>query len=195
MSFLGLMKNVNGDPCSTEANGMPSDDCIFIVDGPSSLSSSVMSVPYFPGTDHWSDKSEDGIYQCDLPTKHNTMCNGQSVSDVVRQSPDFAGYQPDITEELDTTPKFTILQPGSLSGSFVFVLDYSGSMFGNTERSTFTLFIEHTLAHASSSEEERVPREYIRDRANPVEMYRSGLKTYNTFGFSRESLRVSSIHS
>ena len=110
MSFLGLMKNVNGDPCSTEANGMPSDDCIFIVDGPSSLNSSVMSVPYFPGIDHWSDKTEEGFYQCDLPTKHNTMCNGKSVSDVVRQSPDFAGYQPDITEDLDTTPKFTILQ-------------------------------------------------------------------------------------
>ena len=43
-------------------------------------------------------------------------------------------YQPDITEDTDTTPNFTILQPGSLSESFVFVLDYSGSMFGNTER-------------------------------------------------------------
>ena len=128
------MESINGGSCTTNSDGMPADDCIFIVDGPSSLKSSVMSVPYFAGNDQWCDLIEERIHHSDIPTKHNTMCDGQSVFEVVRQSPDFDGYQPEITEEVNTTPNFTILQPQSLSESFVFVLDFSGSMFESTER-------------------------------------------------------------
>ena len=128
------MESINGGSCTTNSDGMPADDCIFIVDGPSSLKSSVMSVPYFAGNDQWCDLIEERIHHSDIPTKHNTMCDGQSVFEVVRQSSDFDGYQPDINEEVNTTPNFTILQPQSLSESFVFVLDFSGSMFEDTAR-------------------------------------------------------------
>ena len=95
------MESINGGSCTTNSDGMPADDCIFIVDGPSSLKSSVMSVPYFAGNDQWCDLTEERIHHSDIPTKHNNMCDGQSVFEVVRQSPDFDGYQPEITEEVN----------------------------------------------------------------------------------------------
>ena len=44
------METVAGGTCETDANsGMPADDCIYVVDGPAELKSSVMAIPYFPG--------------------------------------------------------------------------------------------------------------------------------------------------
>ena len=45
---------------------------------------------------------------------------------VIRQSPDFTGFTPLNTSAAQ--PVFTILQPRSLTESFVFTFDYSGSM-------------------------------------------------------------------
>ena len=139
------MESINGGSCTTNSDGMPADDCIFIVDGPSSLKSSVMSVPYFAGNDQWCDLIEERIHHSDIPTKHNTMCDGQSVFEVVRQSSDFDGYQPDITEEVNTTPQFTILQPQSLSETFVFVLDFSSSMATHTRETRMKKGIERFM--------------------------------------------------
>ena len=96
------METVTGGSCETDSNsGMPADDCIYMVDGPAELKSSVMAIPYFPGTllfsvrkhafvmsfkfvgnDQWCDITEDRIHDSDLPNKHNTMCNGDSVFEV-----------------------------------------------------------------------------------------------------------------
>ena len=123
----GSMEDMNGDSCTPDE-----DDCVFIVDGPSSLVSSVMGVPYLSGNDQWCDDSEEKYHQSDIPTKHNTMCDARSVFNVVKQSQDFVDFQP-LNNEVDTSPTFTILQPNtdSKSNSFVFILDYSGSMDNN----------------------------------------------------------------
>ena len=131
--IIGIMQDLNGNTCSMKPDGMPADDCIFIVNGPSSLKSSVTSVPYFPGNDQWCDLTEERIHHSDIPTKHNTMCDGQSVFEVVKQSPDFDGYKP-INEAVDITPKFTILQPESETTPFMFILDASNSMQNNGNR-------------------------------------------------------------
>ena len=125
----GSMEDMNGDSCTPDE-----DDCVFIVDGPSSLVSSVMGVPYLSGNDQWCDDSEEKYHQSDIPTKHNTMCDARSVFTVVRQSQDFVDFQP-LNNETDTTPTFTILQPSdSKSQAFIFVLDYSNSMNKKTNR-------------------------------------------------------------
>ena len=121
------METLSGDTCGTNSeNGMPSDDCIFVVDGPSSIESSVMAVPYLDGNDQWCDLTEERLHNSEIPTKHNTMCDGLSVFEVVRQSPDFIGYKP--LNSTFTVPTFKIFRPRSLTEAFVLTLDYSGSM-------------------------------------------------------------------
>ena len=135
MTNKGSMEDFNGNDCTPSSGAeLPGDDCVFIVDGPSGIESSVMGVPYLAGNDQWCDDNEQRYHHDDIPTKHNTMCDGQSVFSVVKQGLDFAGYQP-ILNENDTTPTFTILQPSDYkSQAFSFILDYSNSMAGNTNR-------------------------------------------------------------
>ena len=122
------METLSGDTCGTNSeNGMPSDDCIFVVNGPSSLESSVMAVPYLDGNDQWCDITEERLHNSEITTKHNTMCEGLSVFEVVRQSPDFIDYV--SLNSTATDPKFTIIQPRGSSEPFAFLLDYSGSMY------------------------------------------------------------------
>ena len=131
--MTGNMEDLNGGSCSTNSDtDMPSGDCIFVADGPSSLQSSVMAIPYLPGNDQWCDITEERLHNDDNPSKHNTMCNGKSVFEIVRQSPDFSGYQP--RNQTNEAPSFTILQPKSLTEPFVFVLDWSGSMNSNNRK-------------------------------------------------------------
>ena len=123
----GSMETLTGGTCGTNSeNGMPSDDCIFVVDGPSSIESSVMAVPYLDGNDQWCDLTEERLHNSEIPTKHNTMCEGLSVFEVVRQSPDFSGYKP--LNNTFSPPSFSILRPRSSTEAFVLTLDYSGSM-------------------------------------------------------------------
>ena len=119
---------MEGEECWIDADlNLPSDDCYYVATGPSTLESSVMSLPYLPGNDQWCDLTEARLHHSDIPTKHNTMCGGQSVFEVVRQSPDFSGYQP-LNSTL-TTPEFTILQPTNINKqAYTFILDYSNSM-------------------------------------------------------------------
>ena len=119
---------MDGGECSIDEDlNLPSDDCYYVASGPSSLESSVMSLPYLPGNDQWCDDTEARLHHSDIPTKHNTMCGGQSVFEVVRQSPDFAGYMPLNSTLKD--PDFTILQPSSITKqAYTFILDYSNSM-------------------------------------------------------------------
>ena len=126
----GTMESVNNGECDINSeNGMPSDDCIFVVNGPSSLESSVMAVPYLDGNDQWCDITEERLHNSEITTKHNTMCEGLSVFEVVRQSPDFIDYV--SLNSTATDPKFTIIQPRGSSEPFAFLLDYSGSMYDN----------------------------------------------------------------
>ena len=120
---------MDGGECSIDADmNLPSDDCYYVATGPSSsLESSVMALPYLPGNDQWCDLTEARLHHSDIPTKHNTMCGGRSVFEVVRQSPDFTGYQP-LNSTLNI-PDFTILQPSSINQqAYAFILDYSNSM-------------------------------------------------------------------
>ena len=130
----GSQSSVSGGPCLTEeSTGLPGPDCYFTATGPSSLQSSIMALPYLPGTDQWCDTTEDLIHDAELPTKHNTMCGGLSVMEVVQQHQDFQHFMPGEggDNETDTTPHFTIIRPDQANNPFVFVLDYSNSMGTN----------------------------------------------------------------
>ena len=131
----GSSQTVSGEECQTDpVSGLPATDCIFSATLTDGLTSSVMALPYLPGNIHWCDRTEEHVHDDELPTKHNTFCAGENVFDVVRRHEDFQNFQPSI-DEVNTTPNFTLLRPGNLAGSFVFVLDNSGSMYGNAERS------------------------------------------------------------
>ena len=123
------------DNCVFDENLKPADDCYFRATGPDTLESSVMSLPYLLGNDQWCDLTEERLHHSDIPTKHNTMCGGQSVFEVVRQSQDFEGYEPLNTDFIE--PDFTILRPSSMRKQpFTFILDYSKSMETQPERVT-----------------------------------------------------------
>ena len=129
----GSQQDMSGGPCLTDqTTGLPKQDCYFTASGPSDLQSSIMALPYLPGTDQWCDRTEQRIHDDELPTKHNAMCGGLSVFEVVLQHPDFAEFEADYNET-DTTPQFTIVRPEEANNPFVFVLDYSNSM-GNNNR-------------------------------------------------------------
>ena len=126
----GRMQTLTGEECETDPeSGLPGQDCIFSATNTSGLTSSIMALPYLPGTNNWCDDTEEMVHDDELPTKHNTMCAGQSVFSVVAKHQDFEGFRPDFDEETDTTPHFTLLRPEEAAGSFVFVLDNSGSMY------------------------------------------------------------------
>ena len=86
-----------------------------------------MAVPYLAGNDQWCDQTEDREHDDEIPSKQNAMCDGQSVMEVVLKHPDFSGFQPRLTGEVDTTPTFKLIRP-SATAAFSFVLDVSGSM-------------------------------------------------------------------
>ena len=130
----GSIENSNGEDCDAAEDMVPEDDCVFIVTGPEDLRSSVMGVPYFPGNEQWCDETEEKYHNADIPTKHNTMCDGQSVWSVIKRHSDFEEFTPMPDNDVDTTPVFNILQPSTDSQAFVFVLDYSNSMKNNGKR-------------------------------------------------------------
>ena len=126
------MENTSGTNCTIDdLTLLPEDECFYVVTGPSTLKSSVMGVPYFPGNDQWCDITEERLHHSDIPTRHNTMCDGLSVFEVVRESQDFEDYVPQ-NNETDTKPNFVILQPKPSGQPFISILDYSGSMYNET---------------------------------------------------------------
>ena len=129
----GSQSSVWGGPCQTDSTtGLPGADCYFTATGPTSLQSSIMALPYLPGSDQWCDTTEELVHDDEVPTKHNTMCGGLSVMEVVQQHPDFAHFTGEGGDnETDTTPTFTIIRPDQANNPFVFVLDYSNSMSQN----------------------------------------------------------------
>ena len=130
----GSQSSISGGPCQPDpTTGLPGSDCYFTASGPNTLQSSIMALPYLPGTDQWCDTTEDRVHDAELPTKHNVMCGGLSVMEVVQQHPDFAHFVEGegADNETDTTPHFTIIRPDQANNPFVFVLDYSGSMGGH----------------------------------------------------------------
>ena len=127
----GTQHDMSGGPCVTDqTTGLPKQDCYFTASGPSSLQSSIMALPYLQDNDQWCDQTEDRIHDDEIPTKHNAMCGGLSVTEVVLQHPDFQDFV-ERNNETDTTPQFRIIRPEERSNPFVFVLDYSNSMKNN----------------------------------------------------------------
>ena len=132
---VGSLQTGEGGECGTDpVSGLPAADCVFLARQTEGLTSSIMALPYLPGNNHWCDSTEEHVHDDELPNKHNTMCSGQNVFQVVRKHEDFLEFQPG-TEDVNTIPTFTLLRPEDAAGSFVFVLDNSGSMYEATERS------------------------------------------------------------
>ena len=117
----------SGGSCSyDEKSGLPNANCVYVTEGPAELSSSIMGVPYLPGSNKFCDETEEHIHHSDIPTKHNDICDGQSVFSVIQKHADFTGYLPrNLTK--DTKPSFTLLRPEK-SQEFIMVLDTSNSM-------------------------------------------------------------------
>ena len=100
------------------ATGLPDHNCYFFATGPEDLDSSVMALPYLKGNDHFCENGEEHIHHPDLPNKHNAMCGGRSVFDVVLQHPDFTDYKPQADQN-NTNPTFTYLQPKASQMMFI----------------------------------------------------------------------------
>ena len=116
--------------CAYDAQtGLPNDLCIFQATGPEGLDSSVMAVPYLKGNDHFCEEGEEHIHHHDLPNKHNAMCGGRSVFEVVKQHPDFVGYEAQPAQN-NPIPTLTYLQ-AKPTQKYVMVLDASCSMGHN----------------------------------------------------------------
>ena len=104
--------------CAYDPNtGLPDEFCIFHATGPEGLDSSVMAIPYLKGNEHFCEEGEEHIHHPESPNKHNALCGGRSVFEVVRQQP----------IQNNTIPVFTYLQPQPTQ-NFVMVLDASCSM-------------------------------------------------------------------
>ena len=128
----GRRHSVSGSSCVTDpSTGLPTADCHFTATGPASLDSSIMALPQLEGTDQWCSHAD---HQDDLPTKHNVMCGGKSVDEVVKKHPDFNGFQPANSSARSSdppAPTFNVISPIDTEFPYVFVLDFSGSMGGS----------------------------------------------------------------
>ena len=128
----GSMHSMSGGSCvADQTTGLPQQDCYFTASGPNTLQTSIMALPYLPGASQWCDQTEDKIHNDELPTKHNAMCGGQSVTEVIMKHRDFEGFQPSKISSPPPHPVFNIISPVDTDSPFVFILDCSGSMSGN----------------------------------------------------------------
>ena len=91
----GSMHTKSGGSClPDQTTGLPKEDCYFTATGPNTLQTSIMALPYLPGASQWCDQTEDKKHNDELPTKHNALCDGQSVTEVIMKHRDFTEFQP-----------------------------------------------------------------------------------------------------
>lgn len=121
----------NGGSCNFDPKtGLPDENCYFYLDGDNNdVHSSYMALTATQNVDHFCE-SLDGDYLHDSqpPTKHNLMCRGRTVWDVIDNGDDFQhGQLKPMNVDNPPDTKFQVLRPEE--GRFVMVLDCSGSMW------------------------------------------------------------------
>ncbi|XP_071548862.1 calcium-activated chloride channel regulator 1-like [Panulirus ornatus] len=130
----GSLRDRESDgPCHYH-NGLPDNNCRFVPDSgqkmassSSSSSSSLMAFYYLSGTERFCDSAQEAGHQHNqfAPTRHNELCGGRSVWDVIRRHPDFAkGTNP--STKTWSPPTFRVLRQEMTK--FILVLDHSSSM-------------------------------------------------------------------
>ena len=137
-------KDSTSSSCQTDpSTGLPAADCYFTATGPAALRSSIMAIPGLEGVDQWSSPADN----CDdLPNKQNVMCGGKSAGEVVKEHPDFRGFQPASTIfSTPPAPTFNVISPIDTEFPYVFVLDYSGSMGSANRENRMELGVKRFL--------------------------------------------------
>ena len=130
LSNYTMVDAVTGGNCSLApgSNLQPDAKCIPIVGTNNNITSSIMSIPFLPGNDQFSDRSN---HQSDTPTKHNVMCNGRSAFEVIKQHTDFCGFKTNNNDGRRRGRTYNFqFQRSTTTAEFVMVLDVSGSMGG-----------------------------------------------------------------
>jgi len=123
----GTMSDISGGDCITDMNGIPDSNCVFVGDKNQPVISSIMAAPYIANNTEYCDMTETRLHHPGIPTRHNALCGGKSVWEVVKNHPDFVDYDQGSLPSIDTTvPTVSVVRPNT--PSFVFVLDVSGSM-------------------------------------------------------------------
>ncbi|KAK7086992.1 hypothetical protein SK128_026654 [Halocaridina rubra] len=125
----GTWKNSNGQPCdvTTEDGGLD-PGCRFTIDDTTS-DYSIMYITHtsIPGVTHVCDAA---THDPAIPTRHNILCNGKSIWDIIMQHADFAdGNNPADESKPDTTPSFTIAMP-SQPALYLIIDDNCGQKAG-----------------------------------------------------------------
>ena len=126
---LGTSRDVaTGEACGVDSDsGLPDSRCYFFPNINNQVTSSYMALPFLDSvTDFCDDISEANIHHDDIPTKHNLYCEGKSTWAVIEASEDFADGANPAKPDIETTPKFKIVQ--SRTPRYVVLMDISLSM-------------------------------------------------------------------
>lgn len=158
----GWLRDMAGEPCIMDINGMPNENCQFypeveevvLADEENSEKHGKTSVMYLPALDSadgfCDDQSEDRKHNPFAPNKQNLMCQGRSTWDVVSNHEDFKDGRNPPKDLVTTIPRFRVIQPKkNQRPTFVLVLDISGSMRGRRMellKAATSRFIKYQLA-------------------------------------------------
>ncbi|XP_077983917.1 calcium-activated chloride channel regulator 1-like [Glandiceps talaboti] len=144
--------------CSvSNVTGLPEIDCRFTPDiGNTSATASLMYMQFLPSVTsfcHNNDSDPSGFHNREAPNKHNRLCAGKSIWEVMSKSKDFINMKnPPVPEDtkVDTRPVFRFIQ--RRERRVVLVLDRSGSMEGRRLmklRQAASVYIQNTVESGS----------------------------------------------
>jgi len=121
---------------SSDGSGLPNANCMFYATQDSSLTSSLMALPYLSTNVNFCDDDENSFYHNpELPTKQNLYCNGKSTWIVIEDSDDFKdGANPPDNTITNPEPQFIIVGGEEQEMSYVLVMDVSISMTTGIDR-------------------------------------------------------------
>lgn len=108
---------------------MPDENCYFYLDGANEdVRSSYMALTITENLDHFCESFDsDFIHDDARPTKHNFMCRGKPVWQVIQESEDFQnGQLKPYPHPVPPDTKFQVVRPEE--ARFMMVLDVSTSM-------------------------------------------------------------------
>ncbi|XP_042861518.1 calcium-activated chloride channel regulator 1-like [Penaeus japonicus] len=149
----GELKDIVSKGQCTTTNGFPDENCRFLPDEDQEATSSLMGYYYIKSIVEFCDTASNELFSHNAlaPNRHNLMCQGRSVWDIMGQHSDFdGGVNPPIAALTPT--KFTVLRQEE--AKFCLVLDYSRSMddFQRIEKlqRTAQRWILHEVAQGSS---------------------------------------------
>ncbi|XP_070532084.1 calcium-activated chloride channel regulator 1-like isoform X5 [Ptychodera flava] len=117
-------------PCLIDPNtALYEEGCVFLIDAYQYATASLMYIQDLEGVDYFCDSdasSPHTLHNSEAPNRHNTLCNGRSVWDVMEDTIDFVGGRNPSRTAPSTLPEFKVIRNNS-DVNVVLVLDISAS--------------------------------------------------------------------